>query len=73
MLYLFRLSCVLHVLLNTLEHFLSENVDYDDIKDDDILPLQISVEVVEIAQKLVRYFSEQREIFLMVRQLISFP
>ena len=66
-----KLSCVLHVLIHVVQHFISEDILDDECDDSEVVPSQISLKTMQIAEKLVQYFSEQREIFLSVSVAFS--
>ena len=63
----FRLSCVLHVLISVLRHFIEADTLPVDCNNDSV-PLEVSMETLRIAEEVVKYFSEQREAFLMVNR-----
>ena len=58
----FRLSCVLHVLLTVVSHF----IDNDKVESDLEIEREIPVRILEITEQIIKYFADQRKAFMMV-------
>jgi hypothetical protein len=54
-------------LISVLRHFIETDTLPVDCNNDSV-PLEVSMETLRIAEEVVKYFSEQREAFLMVNR-----